>query len=450
MRKFVGQFVFRAMTKIAASMPGTRGLFGSVFSLLAGAGFDYRAKAGLVYDNSVVAPALNWYWKNALYPKLVVKRLAEDGTSKIVVGHQLQEAFERGWFYDHTRLLYGTVLSWFVNGNAFWIKVHSGSGKLLGFFFVPWGQMEPVSDDASKIVTKYIHHGPNGEQTPYRPDQIVHLTWGIDPQNQMLGLSPLWAALREVCSENELAVLSAALPRNAGLTALAFVPKTSPRSDAAKLTPAQKEERHANWKAHTTGEYAGSPVWLGDAFDVVNLGFKPDELVPELLRRINIERICVNMGLDPMVLGFKSENKTYSNYEQAVEAAYEGALLPMLNVWAIQMDRQILAIDFAGTKGEFVEFDTSNVRALQEDENELAERIRADWSASLITRAEAKKMRGWTADPKRDDVYFNESGPVKPGLDEEGKKPLDKKEAKRRVSEAERLAPFLALLDQDA
>lgn len=392
---------------------GVRGQFGSLLSWLAGSRFDYLASAGKIYDNSVVSPAINWFWKNAVYPRLVVVRDKPDGSEKPVVGHELVEAFENGLHYDMPTLMHGVALSWFVNGNAYLIIEKSRSGKILGFIWVPWSVIEPVAESQNAPISYYEYHVPGGGIERYDPSEIVHLRWGIDPENRMLGLSPIWAALREVCSENELATLSAALPRNAGLSAIVMSPKSAD-GRSGQITPAEADQMTARWKMKTTGEMAGTPIYTSVPVDITNIGYEPEKLIPVVMRRINIERICVNMGIDPILLGFDSGGRTYSNYEQAVKSGIEHGLLPILEIWAQQFTRQILRAHFPSERGTRVSWDLSKVRALQEDVDKLYERMGKLYERDGITRKELKERLGFAVDESRDDVYKSEAAAPSP------------------------------------
>ncbi len=396
--------------KIWGSHPGT-GSWPSLVQWLS-KDFDYVREAGLVYDNSVVAAANSWFWRQLLYPRLIVEQYSKNEWDEME-GHPLPLAYENGPYYDQTVLLYGTLLSMFVAGNSYWLIARSGARKPAGFYYVPHWSMSPKADrdnaDGTQFITHYEYRPAGGVAENVAIEDVVHLRYGLNPGNPMYGISPLAAALREVCTENEIATLSAALLRNAGLTALLMSPKEG-KVDKSAFTPEAIAETKRKFRDQTTGERAGTPIFMPAPYDVHNIGFKPDEIIPEIQRRVNVERICVSMGIDPMVLGFKSENKTYSNYQEANEAAFETAVVPMLKVLSIQLTRQVLRREYGAAGNVRVGWDLSEVPALQDDENELAERTSLLFSSNVITRAEAKRALKMDVDEKRDDVYMNELG----------------------------------------
>jgi hypothetical protein len=66
----------------------------------------------------------------------------------------------------------------------------------------------------------------------------------------------------------------------------------------------------------------------------------------------------------------------------------------------------LLRDDFNGQKDQFVEFDTSNVSALQEDATAVADRAAKLFTAGIIDRAAALKMVDLESVPADDGIYL--------------------------------------------
>lgn len=403
-------------TRIAAAIKGFRfyasslaGTYGWTSWLFKNGRLDYRREAGRIYDNSVVLPAHGLFWRNALYPRLIVdtKTKNESGATTYVEveGHSFPEAVENGPFYDHTVLWYGTLISWLTDGNAYWYKVRSAADVVVGYVYIPHTQIWPKADidnpGGTKLITYYEYQPVGGSPVPIDPRDIVHFRHGIDPENQMRGLSPLMAALREIVGDNEAGVLGTALMMNAGLSAIVF----SPKEGSTTVAPNDVAEVKKRWRENTTGEMAGTPSFLPFPVDAINVGYKPADLVLDKNRALFVSRICAGIGFDPMILGLPSEQKTYSNYEEANEAAFKNTILPTLNIFAIQLTHQTLRPDFGADAKTKVGWDLAGVPALEEDETEKAERVNGLWESGLIKRSDGRRMLGLKVDPKADDVY---------------------------------------------
>lgn len=404
--------------RIGAAIKGFRfyassiasGAFGWVSWIYKNGRLDYRKEAGRIYDNSVVLPGHNFFWRNCLYPRLIVKTKSTDENGepgfKEVEDHPFVEAFENGPFYDHTVLLFGVLLSWLVDGNVYLYKVRSASTDVVGYIYIPHFQIWPMADlfndDGSKLITYYEYMPVGGPPQKFLPEEIVHLRHGIDPENMMRGLAPLMSALREVVGDNEAGVLGTALMLNAGISAIAFSPK---EGKTGELSPQKWDQMKARWRENTTGEMAGSPNFIPFPVDAINLGFKPSDLVLDKNRALFVSRICASIGFDPMVLGLPSEQKTYSNYEEAIEAAFKNTILPTLNIFAIQLTHQTLRPDFGADFKTRVGWDLTDVPALEEDETEKATRVQGLWDSGLIKRSDGRRMLKLKVDEKTDDVY---------------------------------------------
>jgi hypothetical protein len=100
------------------------------------------------------------------------------------------------------------------------------------------------------------------------------------------------------------------------------------------------------------------------------------------------------------------EHATYANYQAAREATYRGNIVPTYTSFADTLTRSLLRDDFNGQKDQFVEFDTSNVSALQEDATAVADRATKLFTAGIIDRAAALKMVDLESVPADDGIYL--------------------------------------------
>ncbi len=388
---------------------GRQGSFG-VGWMLPGSKRDYAKLAGRVYDNGVVLSAINWMARNFPDAPMVVERKAEgeEGTAWKPVPHRLTEIVEspNPW-YDGSVLWQGTLLSLTVTGNAYWAKVRSQSGQLVGFLYIPHFQMRPMSDKdnpgGTRLVTYYEFTPLGGGATKDIPiEDVVHFRWGIDPTNQMQGLSPLAASLREIVTDNEAATYSVAILSQMGIPGAVI----SPSKDMDPPTPEQKTLLKKAWQETFTGDGRGTACMLPIPVDVTNLGFNPEQLALKSLRDVPVSRICSALGFDPMVLGLPSESKTYSNYREAIEAAYEGTLIPIKRIIGSALTRQVLRTDYQEA-GDRVGWDYSQVRALQDDQDKLFKRWGDIYKAGVVKRSMALAALKLPADAS-DDVYYTD------------------------------------------
>ena len=115
------------------------------------------------------------------------------------------------------------------------------------------------------------------------------------------------------------------------------------------------------------------------------------------------------MGLSPMVTNADAgkDHRTYSNYGEARQAAYEDCLIPMQASFAECFTQHLLLANF--TEGDRVRFDYSGIKCLLENETEVGERAgKAYQIYQGITRAEYREAIGYDY-TEDDEVFFAET-----------------------------------------
>jgi phage portal protein BeeE len=252
----------------------------------------------------------------------------------------------------------------------------------------------------------------------------------------MLGMSPLMGAMRDLVGENEASILACSLLVNGGLVGVAISPKAqavASGSKVAPMTPAAREEAKQRFRENTRGSGAGTPNFFDFPVDVVQLGYSPEQYAMDKNRAIFVSRICAGLGLDPMILGLPSENKTYNNYSEALEAAWENTLLPILEIMGIQLSWQTLEDFPEHEEGDRVCWDVSKVRALQPDLDKLFQRLDTAFQSGWLRRSDARREAGLEVDEARDDVYITD---IQAGGAEQSAKAADI--AKLKASAAQR------------
>ncbi len=372
-------------------------------------GKDYRRDAGKVYDNAVVNRIINWYADQIGFASLVVqnRKVNDLGVASWVEdpSHLLPNSVALNPLLDPHRLWYGTILSLLVNdGGAFWYKLRSNGGTVVGYWYIPHTQIVPVTARSNELISYYEYTPIGGSPRRVEASEIVHFVHGINPEDPRAGIAPMGTVLREICGENGAAAMVAGLMDSAGLTAYAITADGDMTSDP---TPDQIDEIKRQFRQNRLD---AAPTIVPFRAKIQNIGYKPDEIAPKQLRYQQIAAITAAAGLDMIALGYPSESKTYSNFEQAVEAAWEMGLLPKLSAIASTLTRQVLVPDFGSTFNGLtrVHFDTKDVRALQPDANEERESWGKAFQAGIVKRSDARSALGLPVDDKTDNVYFTD------------------------------------------
>ena len=316
---------------------------------------------------------------------------------------------------------------------------------------VPVWMIEPRSSDPAQLIEWYDYR-PGGETFALPPSEVVHFRNGSDPDNPMKGLSDFGYLMRELFSDNAINTLLAATSRNMGITGLIVSPTEGETIQADDV----EDIRTSLWQ-RTTGDNAGKPLVLRGPVKVERLAWSNKEMDLASLRNAPSERICAALGLNTMAVNLPSDSKTYSNYQEALKAAYNDGLIPLADAFAETLYHQLLP-DMGDPETEEVKFEWESVEALQEDHNAKAERVGKLYQVyQVLTRAEARTCLGYDAEEGRDDVFFAEAGaaiakdlaaatepkdqPGKPGGGPAGKE--DPEEQDTPAAEVRHLDPFL-------
>lgn len=267
---------------------------------------------------------------------------------------------------------------------------------------IPRPQMTPIPDKTGVRRVSGFAYFVDGKADIYPKDRVVHWRFGRNPHNPREGLAPLLGACRDICGENELATMGAAIARNMGIPAY----YVSPDSDdpKARLEDDTITKLQKLWSKRFNKERAGEPFVARQKVKVERLGYSPDELMADKSRAMSVSRICAAMRIDPMVIGLPSESKTYANLKEAHRAVYDHNLIPTGDAFCTKLTRVFRQEAGFLKPTQRLAWDYSAVAALQDDMDALFERVGAIYDAGVIPRSAAKRMIGEEYD-ESDNVY---------------------------------------------
>lgn len=362
---------------------------------------DYAKEVGDGTGNSAVVATIGFIQRTFPEAPLAVWTLKADNTKDIEPAHPMVAAIMRpNEYYSGLLLWSATIADFAACGNAYWLKVRSGAGKIVELWYAPSWTMRPVwPDDGSEYLSGY-EYKPDSSKPATKIDtaDVVHFRDGIDPRNTRLGLSRLASVVREIYADDEAGNFTASLLRNVGIPGAIISPKkdTNIDRDTAEQIRNRFDERF-------TGAGRGrSMVMLGPT-EVTMLGYSPEQMNVTSLRRIPEERISAVMGIPAIVAGLGAglDRATYANFEAAKQQAYESALIPMQRLLAAELQTQLLP-DFDPRPASIVGFDLSNVRVLQDDQDALYKREIDAVLAGVKMVGEARSVLGLQSGPEHD------------------------------------------------
>jgi HK97 family phage portal protein len=369
-------------------------------------------------DTNVVMSPVNWVLRNFTEADSIVERRT-NGIWERDEDHALTRLLETpNPYYGEALLWKATVLSYCLDGNAYWMKVRNTFGEVLGYWYMPHFAVTPKWPQDGSIFISHYEYRPISGQGPIilSVKDVVHFRFGLDPRNTRLGMSQLKPILREVFTDEEAATFSAAILGNMGVPGGVISP-----SNKDALPGQDDVDRMKQHMQGFRGERRGEWLVLGTPTDIKQFGFDPNNLTLGNLRDIAEERVCAALGVPAAVVGFGSglqQTKVGATMRELRREAWDSCIRPMQNDMAKQLDRQALP-DFVTQLKRFrVRFDASDFSASQEQESEKSKRVATLVEAGILRVDRAQQMLGLEVDPSRA-IYLGAGSAPKPGAAED-------------------------------
>jgi HK97 family phage portal protein len=360
--------------------------------------FGRTAEKGLS-SNVVMAPVM-WIMRTFTEAVAVVERRGDRGLWTKVIDHSAEMLIERpNEAYDGDALWKATVLSYVLDGNAYWQKVRNSIGEVIQLWYVPHWMIKPVGDSET-FITHYEYSGGAGPTVRIAPRDIVHFRFGLDPEDLRYGLSPLRPVLREVMTDDQAAMFSESILRNMGIPGLVI----SPKGDAWKPSGEEVDKLRDYFSSAFSGDRTGRPLVMKIPTDVNQFGFDPNKLMLGNLRDISEERVCAAFGVPSAVVGFGSglqSTKVGATMRELRKLAWVQCIIPMQTAMARQATAQLLP-DFVAQRRRFrIAFDKSDVSTFPEDDAMRSTMIEGQVRTGLLRFDQAQEKLGIEVDPAR-------------------------------------------------
>jgi HK97 family phage portal protein len=353
-------------------------------------GFEQQAKA---YLNQVVLACIATRAQTMNEPPLT----AVDPVSKEVIAqHPLTRLFRKP-NKDMSQSMFWQYVSTYVDigGNAYIHKVRNVYGQVIEMRPYHSGHIVPVSESGQWV--DYYQYQYEGVTKELDPRDIIHIrSYYIDPLNPILGISPIRAAGINIDTYNELMQTLYSYLRNNGVpSGVLSVQQTINQQQAESL----KEQFQSN----TTGRNRGKPIVLPSGMSYTQMGLDVSRMEASAQFAQYETAICGIYRVHPAVAMTMAglQSSTYSNMQTAFQEYTLLTRVPTWNTWEEQVE-----LSFSNEYPEVdVEFDTSNVAALQSDPDAVIYPVIAQFNANLITVDEARQRMGYTPASEGGDNY---------------------------------------------
>lgn len=402
-------FQWNAGDWVSTSLPGNRYSSNrSYWGGEPGTSINYAALVGDLWQNSAVQACLNWLWQAwpESTPCIEETKAGAQKPVQVTDCPLLDLLLWPNSAYDDTVLWAGTILSYWVDGNAYWLVNRLGKTKgAAEFEYVPHMYMCPKRrPDSTSIGPDYFEMTRSGKPEEVPVGDVIHLRFGVDPWYPLKGLSGWASVRRHVYTDNGAVNYVANTLRRGG------APWSIWTAESADMVIPDLDATARSIEAKTGGDNQGGVL-------VMDYGLKPnfppglEKQAVDSLHRIPETRICALAGIPPMAIGLASglERSTFANTEQAQVAAWQ-TILAVQRMMARQATQQLIRRprdtngkifyfhdwEQANAKRDVrVAFDTSDVRALQPDLVAEWERVGKAYERGLLVEDEARAEMGY-------------------------------------------------------
>lgn len=376
---------------------------GTLPTMYAGSRIDYTRAVGELEQSSAIMACIQYVQR--VFPEAPVRIVNRTPKGdEEVAGHPLTMLLdEPNPYQSGAQLFQAAIADYNAHGNAYFLKFRTNGGRVAELWYEPQLTIRPTWDPSGQEFLTGYQIWRVGKWYPLPVTDVVHIPWGVDPRNARLGVSPLRSALRNVFTDEEAEAYLAVVLHNIGGPGAII----SPQGDTT-IPPDEARALLAYFNTRFTGDGRGTTMVSSTPLKVDMPSWSPADLDLTKIHHFSESRIAGLLGVPPIVAGLSVglEHSTYSNYGQAREAAYESNILPTYRTFANILTRALLRDEFGGAADQYVEFDLDDVRALQTDENALAERATKLFTSGMIDRAAAKNMVGAETTPDDNGIYY--------------------------------------------
>lgn len=330
---------------------------------------------------------------------------SERGDEREPVGrdHPAQRLLDRpNPFWTRGQLWRATETYLGLWGSAFWSLVRGPNNEIVEIWPLRPDRVR-VIPDPQEYVSGFLYTGERTQKSKaLLPEEVVWFRY-FNPKDEYAGLSPI-APLR----------LSADMGRDAlrtnrntltndATTGLIIQTEQTP-------SPEQRKEFWQAWaERHQGVNKSRRPAILGAGMTATNMGFSPREMefLQSMLWSLGDTARAFNIPL-PMLHDLS--RATYSNIATARRSFWEDCIVPQLTFYAEHLNVHLLPA--LADPNLSLEFDTSQVEALQEDEDKKATRRKIYISAGVMTPNEVREEMGLpqSDDPQADELQFGSAG----------------------------------------
>ena len=221
-----------------------------------------------------------------------------------------------------------------ISGNAFFEIVKSQAGKPYGLKRLDPRTMAIVADKHGTVL-KYMQKVSGNETITFEPDEMLHVVMDDDPDNELLGMSPLETALWEARTDISAAQSNYYFFENDAVPSTVYVLDE-------RIPKSEQEATFDKIKAQFSGaENKHKSAVLSGVKEIKTIAMSHRDMEFVLGRKFNTEKVCSVYGVPKYMLGY-TEGVNYANGLNMRADFYSGTIVPIEQMIEDTINRNLL------------------------------------------------------------------------------------------------------------
>lgn len=308
----------------------------------------------------------------------IVQQKVQDGWEEVEEHDVINLMQQPNPLYTWADMIEGIITYLELTGESYIGINRAGSSREL--WIIPSHLCAPTASPTN--IIDHFEYTNGSKIVKLDPNDVIYIRYP-DPSNPLRGLAPLMSAARTVDTDVSATDWNRHAMENRTVPDL--VMHTEVPMEEEQFTTFQELLKEEYQSAHN----ARRPMLLGN-FKVDKMGYNAVEMDFVESRKMTRIEICAAFDVPPQLVGIPDAS-TYANYETAQKAFWQDTVIPL-----VRKLRDILN-NALGREYQFnprklrINYDLSDVPALNESVNEHHDRIRKDFLAGLISHMEARE-----------------------------------------------------------
>lgn len=276
-------------------------------------------------------------------------------------------------------------------------KERSRAGEVINLWPLRSDWIRPIPRNGQPPDWEYTI--PDGsEPRILKAEDAIPITYADTPDHSPTGIGPLTSVLREAQISSALTDFVKVFMDRGAIPLYMLLPSDDPKLAAQFRNPETKNAFLDAWRQRYAGivNSGVDPLLSPGIKDIKRVGLDMNELAYADLNNLTDVRICQAFGVSPLLVDANAgmESSTFSNKAEARRGFFEDTMPALWGRIDDAFTRHLLP-EFEWRPGWNIQFDTSEIPALQDDHNEANARAVAAWSSGLVSRHAAQIEAGF-------------------------------------------------------